>query len=184
MSGQYIALLRGINVGGKNLIAMADLRTAFADLGATEVGTYIQSGNVLFDGGRVSAADWRVRIERDLSERFGYAATVVVRSHAELRTVVKKAPAGFGTDADRQRSDVIFLMDPKIGPQVIEEVRPREGVDTATVGNGVVYFERLTAKATQSRLSRIVGRPIYQQVTIRNWRTTTTLLTMLDDRAG
>ncbi len=183
MSGQYLALLRGINVGGKNIIPMADLRAAFADLGAAEVGTYIQSGNVLFDGGRVDADDWRGRIEHALSERFGYSATLVIRSHAELRDVVTQAPTGFGAEADRYRSDVIFLMDPDIGRQVIEEVGPRAGVDTATVGNGVVYFERLTAKATQSRLNRIVGRPIYKQVTIRNWRTTTTLLTMLDARA-
>ncbi len=51
-----------------------------------------------------------------------------------------------------------------------------------TAGDGVVYFERLIARATQSYLSKVVGTPIYQEMTIRNWRTTTTLLRMLDER--
>jgi uncharacterized protein (DUF1697 family) len=180
----YLALLRGINVGGNNIIPMAELRACFTEMGATDIATYIQSGNVLFDGGRDGEDEWRPRIERALSERFGYEATVVVRTDSELRSIVANAPAGFGTDPDTYRSDVIFLFDRRAGPQVIEEVSPRDGVDSATVGDGVVYFERLTARATQSRLSRIVGRPIYKQVTIRNWRTTTTLLAMLDERGG
>ena len=53
-----------------------------------------------------------------------------------------------------------------------------------TAGDGVIYFERLIARATQSLLSKMVGTPIYQEMTIRNWRTTTTLIRMLDERAG
>ena len=183
MGTAYLALLRGINVGGNNLIPMADLRACVVDLGATEVATYIQSGNVIFDGGARDAVAWSERLERGLSDRFGYAATVVVRSHIDLRSIVADAPAGFGTDPDRFRSDVMFLKGPTKPQAVVDQLRPKDGVDAVAAGAGVVYFERLIAKATQSRISKVIGMPFYPEITIRNWRTTTTLLRMLDERA-
>jgi uncharacterized protein (DUF1697 family) len=62
-------------------------------------------------------------------------------------------------------------------------VTPRAGVDAAHQGQGVLYFSRLTSKATQSYLSKIIGLPVYQHMTIRNWNTTTALLARLDVRA-
>ncbi len=180
----HVALLRGINVGGKNPVPMAALRDVFAEIGATDVATYIQSGNVLFDGGRTGAAAWTTRIEAALSERFGYQATVVVRSGGELRTTVADAPHGFGDDPDAYRYDVLFLKEPLTAATAMQHVETRDGVDVVVAGTSVLYFSRVTARATQSRMSRIVGTPIYPRLTIRNWRTTTTLLAMLDGRAS
>jgi uncharacterized protein (DUF1697 family) len=184
MGTAYLALLRGINVGGNNPVPMADLRACVEDIGGKEVATYIQSGNVLFDGGRIGAETWTTRLEGALTDRFGYTATVVVVSHADLESVVKGAPKGFGSDPERYRSDVLFLMPPLTAGEVLELLTPREGVDTAAGGPGVVYFERITALATKSRLSKVVSMPFYPRITIRNWRTTTTLLRMLDERAA
>lgn len=181
MGTRFVALLRGINVGGNNAVPMADLRASIEDLGAMDVRTYIQSGNVLFDGGRTGAGTWIKRMERALGERFGYDARVTLRSHAELRAIVGDAPSGFGSDPDRYRSDVIFLLGPSTAPQALAQMRAREGVDTMTAGDGVIYVERLVARATQSYLSKVVGTPIYREMTIRNWRTTTTLLRLLDE---
>ncbi len=184
MAIRYVALLRGINVGGKNVIPMAALRESFVDLGATDVATYIQSGNVLFDGGGDRPAAWVERIEQALSERFAYHASVVLRSHREMRAVIAGAPQGFGNDPERFRSDVIFLKGPLGAKEVLNQVTVAEGVDAVSPGEGVVYFERLSARATQSRLNKVMGLPIYQQMTIRNWRTATTLLAMLDQSAA
>lgn len=184
MGGRYLALLRGINVGGSNVIPMAELRDCFAELGAKDVATYIQSGNVLFDGGRRSATAWERRLEAGLSARFGYAATVVLRSHAELSRVVSGAPRGFGKQPDRFRYDVLFLKEPPSAADALLQVKAKPGVDVAIAGDGVLYFSRLIAKATQSQLSKLVGSPIYQRMTIRNFRTTTALMAMLDERAG
>jgi uncharacterized protein (DUF1697 family) len=184
MGTRYLALLRGINVGGNNPVPMADLRDCVEKLGATDVATYIQSGNVLFDGGRTAAATWIERLEGALADRFGYDARIALRSHRQLRAVVDGAPAGFGSEPDRYRSDVVFLLGPSTAAQVVDQMRAREGVDTMTAGDGVVYFERLTARASQSYLSKVVGTPVYREMTIRNWRTTTTLLRMLDEAAG
>ena len=178
----YVALLRGINVGGRNPVAMPDLKASFETMGFADVATYIQSGNVLFRAPRGSAAAMSTRIERALTRAFGYDATVVVRTHAQLRTVVERAPVGFGEDPGNRRYDVMFLKEPLTAKAAMASVETKPGVDEAHPGTGVVYFSRLEARATQSRLNRIVSSPIYPRITIRNWNTTTKLLALLDAR--
>jgi len=154
----YVALLRGINVGGKNLIRMPALKACFEENGFEDVATYIQSGNVLFSSSETSNAELTDRIEAML------------------------APKGFGTQPATYRYDVIFLKEPLSAKTAIKAVPPNPAVDAAHTGTGVLYFSRLTAKATASRLGKIVSSPIYQSVTIRNWNTTTKLLSLMDER--
>lgn len=180
--GHYVALLRGINVGGKNLIKMADLKTCFEEQGFQEVATYIASGNVLFGSGERSTTKLTDGIELALTAAFDYRATVVVKSRTQLRGIVKGAPKGFGGQPDRYRSDVLFLKPPLTAAAAFREVPIKEGVDQARAGKGVIYFARLTAKASQSRLSRVASMPIYQEMTIRSWSTTVKLLERLDAR--
>jgi uncharacterized protein (DUF1697 family) len=180
----YVALLRGINVGGKNLIRMPALKACFEANGFEDVGTYIQSGNVLFAWPEARSAALVSRIEAMLGETFGYDATVVVRSHRQLRAIVERAPKGFGTDPATYRYDVIFLKEPLTAKAAMAHVPTNPAVDRAHAGSGVLYFSRLTAKATASRMGKIVGSPIYPRLTIRNWNTTTKLLALLDERVG
>ena len=181
---RYVALLRGINVGGKNLIKMPALKAAFEAAGFDDVSTYIQSGNVLFDASEKGSKALTERIEAMLAESFDYIPTVVVRSERQMRSIVENAPKGFGGRPAEYRYDVIFLKEPLSAKAAIKEVPVNPAVDTAHVGTGVLYFSRLTAKATASRLGRIVGSPIYPSVTIRNWNTTTKLLSLMDERTG
>jgi uncharacterized protein (DUF1697 family) len=178
-SKQYVALLRAINVGGRNPVPMAELRTAFEDAGHLEVRTYIQSGNVVFRS-PMARATLETQLERLLARQFGFAVPVVLRSDAQLRAVVAKAPDGFGSEPGRYHSDVIFLRAPLTPAQVMKIARLREGVDRAWPGTGVVYFARLSAQRTKSRMSSLVGTPEYANMTIRNWATTTKLLSMLE----
>jgi uncharacterized protein (DUF1697 family) len=177
---RYVALLRGVNVGGRNKVAMADLRQAFEAAGFGSVRTYIQSGNVLFESGAPRASLER-DLERTLERRFGVPLVVVLRSHAQLRNVVAKAPAGFGGRPDAYHSDAIFLKAPLTPRQALRVVRLREGVDQAWAGAGVLYFARLSSRRTQSKLGSVVGTPEYRLMTIRSWRTTTKLLELLDE---
>jgi uncharacterized protein (DUF1697 family) len=176
----YLALLRGINVGGKNLIKMPALKACFDARGFEGVATYIQSGNVVFASPETRTAELTERIEAMLAETFGYRATVVVRNRRQMRAVVGRAPEGFGADPTRYRYDVIFLKEPLTAKAAMKSVPTRPGVDEAHAGTGVLYFSRLTARATQSRLNKIVSSPIYPSVTIRNWNTTTKLLQLMD----
>ncbi len=181
---QYVALLRGINVGGNNMIKMTELRDCFESLGFVHVTTYIQSGNVLFDGRKQSSAKLAAQIEAALSERFGYQSRIVLRAHAQLQAIVADAPAGFGGQPDRYRYDVVFLRAPITAAEAIKEVPTREGVDQVFAGDGVCYFSRLISRASQSHMSRIVGLPSYKNMTIRNWNTTVKLLALMDARAA
>jgi uncharacterized protein (DUF1697 family) len=180
----YVALLRGINVGGKNLIKMPALKACFEADGFEDVITYIQSGNVLFTSPEGRVPELARRLEMTLGETFGYAATVVVRSLRQMRAIVERAPKRFGVDTEKYRSDVIFLKEPLTAKAAIKQVAVNPDVDEAHAGTGVLYFSRLISKATQSRLNRIVSSPIYPSVTIRNWNTTTKLLGMMDTVSG
>jgi uncharacterized protein (DUF1697 family) len=174
---RYLALLRGINVGGKNPVPMADLRAVFEKAGHTAVRTYIQSGNVVFEAsGRVDENG----VEAFLERRFGIPLVVVLRTERQLRAVVEGAPDGFGQRPDEFHSDVLFLKSPLTSRQAMRVVQLREGVDRAWPGKAVVYFQRNSARRTQSRMSSIVGTPEYQRMTIRSWRTTAKLLALLD----
>jgi uncharacterized protein (DUF1697 family) len=104
----------------------------------------------------------------------------VVKSQAELRKIVANAPERFGAAPARYRYDVIFLKQPLSAAAALKTVPARPGVDRVYGGPGVLYFSRLISKAAQSQLPKLVALPVYQRMTIRNWRTTTALLRMLD----
>jgi uncharacterized protein (DUF1697 family) len=175
---RYVALLRGINVGGSNLIRMADLRACFVEHGFSDVETYIQSGNVLFDGPS-GAGPLTEQLETMLERTFDYPACVVLRTRAQMEKVVRRAPRGFGADLERYRCDVLYLKAPLNAAAALASVPTRDGVDEAHAGPGVLYFSRLTRRASQSRLAKIASLPIYKSLTIRSWNTTTKLLAMM-----
>ena len=181
MSTTHAALLRGINVGGRNRILMADLAACFKDAGYGEVRTYVQSGNVIFRSDEPDREVLRGSIERMLARAFDYVATVELRERAELQAVVDAAPEGFGSDRSTFLDDVLFLLPPLEPDEARGALTLREGVDTAWTGPGVVYSRRVKALASRSGLSRIASHPFYQRLTIRNWNTTTRLLAMASD---
>ena len=176
----FLILLRGINVGGKNKVAMAELRKCLEGLGFSDVATYIVSGNVILTSDR-DADETTSLIEATLPKAFQLDSElirVLALTHDQLQAVVDDRPTGFGDQPEKYHSDVIFLM----GIDAAEAMpifNPREGVDRVWPGKGVVYSQRLSAQRTKSRLSAVMASPLYKSMTIRNWNTTTTLLGML-----
>jgi uncharacterized protein (DUF1697 family) len=179
-NSQYLALLRGINVGGNNVIKMADLKTALDKAGFQNVITYIQSGNVLFSSSETNKDTLTKKVESTLAKRFDYQSRPVVISRSQLKQIINSAPKGFGTRPAHYRYDVIFLKSPLTAATAFKSIKTKEGVDYVTTGPGVLYFSRLIKKATQSYMSKIVLTPIYKDLTIRNWNTTTKLLTLME----
>ena len=175
MKTRCIALLRGINVGGNNIIKMTYLKTCFEEMGFTNVTTYIQSGNVLFDSQGNNQIQLTQQIEKALSERFDYNSSVVLFSQQDLIQLVNNAPEGFGVFPDEYRYDVIFLKPPLTSEEALSKIKTKEGVDSVTAGDGVLYFSRLSEKSSQSYMSKMIGTAIYKEMTIRNWNTTTKL---------
>jgi uncharacterized protein (DUF1697 family) len=178
---RFVALLRGINVGGKNAVPMPALKACFEDAGFDDVTTYIQSGNVVFDTPSSSQTELTRSIEGMLRKTFAhYDASVVLRSRSQMRSIVDRAPKGFGAEPTNYRYDVVFLKAPLTAKTASKDVPIKEGVDRLWPGTGVLYSSRLISRATQSRFSRIVSLPTYQQMTIRNWNTTTKLMALLE----
>nr|WP_296768444.1 DUF1697 domain-containing protein [Rhodococcus sp. (in: high G+C Gram-positive bacteria)] len=178
----YVLLLRGINVGGKNKIPMADLRAFLEDVGFGSVATYIQSGNALFRSD-LEAEAIRQLVEDGLPDRFDLDSSlikVLALSAAQLRAVDANKPDGFGDEPEKYHSDAIFMMGIDVD-EALAIFNPRDGVDAVWPGDGVIYSRRVSALRTKSRLSAIIESPLYKSMTIRSWSTTSKLLSRIDE---
>ena len=181
MTKVYLALLRGINVGGKNKVPMAELKACIEELGCENVRTYIASGNVMFESNK-SAAELTEEIQEALPKQFRLDSELIkilVLSRDQLRKVIDQAPTGFGTEPGKYHSDAIFLMGIP-SDEAIKIFNPREGVDKVWPGDLAIYSQRLSAQRTKSRLSKIMSSPLYKQMTIRSWDTTAKLFELLN----
>ena len=181
----YLVLLRGINVGGKNKVPMADLRELLEELGYRDVRTYIASGNVILQSDR-SPAEIKREIEAALPKRFRLDSELIavrVLAHRELQAVVEKKPKGFGERPDTYHSDAIFLIGLDTG-KAMDVFDPHPEVDRVWPGDGVIYSQRLSAQRTKSRLNKAITTPLYKSMTIRSWSTTQALLALMDQLAA
>lgn len=177
---KYVALLRGINVGGNRKVPMAELKICFENVGHTDVKTYINSGNVIFTSDISDVKALQKALELEIEKACGFLVEVLVIDSKTFLETVETAPTGFGTEPNVYHSDVIFLLgeNPKSAAKLFE-LNPE--VDKVWEGNTVVYFQRLSEKRTKSKLSKIIAKPIYKKMTIRSWNTTCKLANMLKE---
>jgi uncharacterized protein (DUF1697 family) len=178
----FAILIRGINVGGKNKVAMVELKKCLEELGFSNISTFIASGNVIVTSDK-RADEVQAQIEKALPKSFKLDSAlikVLVLTRNQLQAIIDHKPFGFGEQPDKYHSDAIFLMGIDAA-QAMPIFDPKEGVDQVWPGNGVIYSQRLSALRTKSRLSRIIGTPAYQSMTIRSWSTTTQLLERLKE---
>jgi uncharacterized protein (DUF1697 family) len=177
----YVILIRGINVGGKNKVPMAGLKKRLAELGFSNVSTYLASGNVIVESDK-PADEIKAHLEETLPESFKLDdefVKVLVLTRDQFQAVFDNRPEGFGEQPEKYHSDAIFLMGID-SAQAMPVFNPREGVDRVWPGDGVIYSQRLSAQRTRSRLSKIIAAPEYKSMTIRSWGTTTKLLGILE----
>ena len=181
MGERYLALLRGINVGGNNIIAKDDLRRCFEDMGFTKVRTYIQSGNIVFRAEAAEQEQLTARVEAGLSERFSYAAHAVVLSHADYRALLDAAPPAWGEDP-AYRHNALFTLAGTTPAQVLASIPAvKEELETVAAGPGVVFWSADKKRVTRSAFVKLPAHPIYQQVTIRNHNTVRRLAALLEE---
>jgi uncharacterized protein (DUF1697 family) len=175
---RYVALLRGINVGGKSTIRMADLKECVEGLGYDEVSTFIASGNVLFETTERSAPKLESAIERALEHRFRLPITVVVRSRAEVGRIVKAIPAKW-IGNDKLRVNVAFVRRTVDGRKLARQLPPKEGVDEVVATRSAVIWATRRDALTRSGMQKLVGDPAYKDLTVRNVNTTLKLHELL-----
>lgn len=176
----YVVLFRGINVGGKNIIPMAELKLLLQKSNFENVLTYIQSGNVILQSS-LNEIEVRKKIENLVPNHFkldDLLIKVLVLSNTDYEEIVKKAPKNFGSTPEEFRYNVLFTIDVN-SQEIAQEIKLRDGVDNIWVGEKVIYFRNSIAEASKSSLSKIIQKPFYKSITIRNWNTTRKLLALI-----
>lgn len=181
---RYVALLRGINVGGRNKVAMADLRRVAASLGHTEVATYIQSGNVVFTNPDASVISLAGAFEQEIARCLAVQPAVVVLSRAGLAGVIADNP--FPQETNPRCLHVVFRRDEMTRGAIAaiaaaqQTARAKGSRDEAVVA-GRTLFLRTPDGLGRSELAAQLARSAGQVAgTARNWATVTRLMTMLD----
>jgi uncharacterized protein (DUF1697 family) len=172
---RYVALLRGVNVGGKAKVSMAELRALFESLGHREVVTYIQSGNIVFTTGRAVTAK---RLEAAIAGELGIDTTVVVRTRSELERVVKNNPF---PKVDTTKLHVGFMAKKPAAAVVAKIDADRFAPDEFAV-RGCDLYLHLPNGMGRSKLPPYLDRQLKIPTTVRNWNTVTKLLELAAER--
>jgi uncharacterized protein (DUF1697 family) len=172
----WVALLRAINLAGRNKVPMAGLRAAFETVGCTDVRTHIQSGNVVFRARSTSATALRRRLERAVGEHCGVTSTVVLRTWPELRRTAESHPFG----ADTSRSAVTFLADEPPAAAVRRLRQLDIAPDEAKVIGRDVHIHYPHGIQGSRLTGALLERTLGVEGTNRNWRTVARLAELID----
>lgn len=166
----YVALLRGINVGGKNKMEMARLKATFEAAGMKGVTTYINSGNVVFNDNRRKAATITKTLEKAIETDFGFAIKVLVRDLPTIRKILKALPDSWTNDS-KMRCDVFFLWESFDKKDVLDELKWKPEIENLVYVPGAVIWRIDRANVNRSRLQKMIGTDLYRGMTIRNCNT-------------
>ena len=178
LSVRYVALLRGINVGGKTLIKMADLRECVEGLGFDDVSTYIASGNVLFESGERDAATLETKIEHAIQRRFRLRVKVIVLERAAYARIVKALPNAWLGDAS-VRANVAFVRRSTDAKKVVRELQPDPAIEEVTAISGAIFWATKRDSLNRSVMRKLIGGAAYKELTVRNLNTTLKLQELL-----
>lgn len=167
----YIALLRGINVGGNKLIKMQELKAMFQALQYTNVRTYIQSGNVIFESEAASGEELAGVISRQIRETFGFEVPVMIRTLEELEAAIAGNPFALEEPEASKRLYVSFLA-AEPAAEALEKLRPYEdGADKLRV-IGKEMYTLYEVSVSESPLFKVpFDKLLGTAVTARNWNT-------------
>jgi uncharacterized protein (DUF1697 family) len=178
-SNRFVALMRGINVGGKNMLPMKDLVAMFEKAGCTDVKNYIQSGNVVFTASPNVAKSIASVIAKEIEKRFKLTVPVVIRSHGEIRVVVSSNPF-LKAGVDVERLHVVFLKD-RPSKETAEILDPNRSPGDSFVVHGADIFLSITSAAKTKLTNAYLDSKLKTVSTGRNWRTVLKLHAMLDE---
>jgi uncharacterized protein (DUF1697 family) len=167
---KYVAFLRGINVGGNNLVKMDVLRKEFKEMGFHSVNTYIQSGNVLFESTLVNKDVIKEKIAKALAPLFKVKIKVLVRSQKDMAKTVAHFPKIFKKPG--WKHNVIFLSEELDSKSVLSRFELKNGIEVISYSSGVLFWSAKMATITRSNMLKLSARQEYQAMTVRNVNTT------------
>ena len=179
---KYVALLRGINVGGKNKVSMPILKASFEAAGFADVRTYINSGNVIFSTDSEDAAILQQQCRQIIADTFQLDILTAVIPVEEYADALNHAPDWWGNDTE-SKHNAIFVIKPISTASVIETVGETKPEYEQAASYGQVIFWSAPIKTfTRTRWSQVIStRALYNNITIRNANTAKKLLQLLGD---
>jgi uncharacterized protein (DUF1697 family) len=174
---RHVALLRAINVGGRNRVPMADLRALTQELGYTDVATYVQSGNVVLSATENRPERVAAHLHEHYSDHFGFDIPVLVRSRAQLRRIVAADPFGAETP-DPARRHVYFLDDAVTATRLADLDLDAYAPDALKLAGHELHLSTPDGQGRSKLAQALTPKRLGTTATARNWRTVQTLLDM------
>jgi uncharacterized protein (DUF1697 family) len=176
----YVALLRGINVGGNNMIRMSALKASVERLGFDDVSTYINSGNILFRTKITDARKLETTIERMLVDEYTLASKVVIRSAAEMAGLVKKLPKDWTGDKE-WRYNVIFLRHTIDSKDIVASLKWKPDVEQVSYVPGTLLWCARVKDVNKTAMQKLSSQKVFQEMTVRNLNTTRKLHELMQE---
>ena len=167
----FVALLRGVNVGGNNMISMKSLASSFEAIGFTQVTTYINSGNIVFASKENDARKLEGKIEQMLVKDFQLDSKVVVRSLSEMAQLIASLPQSWNTDRD-WKYNVIFLRHTIDSEEILAELPIDSEIEELFYRPGTLLWSAQASEASRSKMVKLSTRKIFREMTVRNLNTT------------
>jgi len=174
----FVALLRGVNVGGNNMISMSSLKKSFEALGFPHVTTYINSGNIVFTTKEKDARKLEKRIEQMLSKEYELSSRVVVRSLPEMEQLVKDLPRSWSADS-RWRYNVIFLRHSIDSEAILADLPANSDIEEIVYRPGALLWSAQATEMNRTNLAKLSSRKVFQDMTVRNLNTTKKLCDLM-----
>ena len=174
----FVALLRGVNVGGNNMISMRALKESFETMDFDNVSTYINSGNIIFQSKENDPRKLERKIEQMLSSDYQLDSKVVLRSLPEMEELVKALPGNWGGDSGL-RYNVIFLRHSIDSEKILDDLQPNSDIEELLYRPGALLWSVQATEANRSKFVKLSSRKIYQDMTVRNLNTTRKLYDLM-----
>jgi uncharacterized protein (DUF1697 family) len=174
----FVALLRGVNVGGNNMINMRSLKQSFENLGYTQVVTYINSGNIIFQTKQDDARKLERDIEKMLLKEYELDSKVVIRSLPEMEKLVKSLPRSWD-DNTEWRYNVMFLRHTVDSKKILADLPVKSDIEELVYRPGALLWSALASEASRSNMVKVASLKIYKDMTVRNLNTTRKLYELM-----
>lgn len=174
----YVALLRGINVGGNNKVEMKRLKAVFEQAGMMNVITYINSGNVIFRSDQKDEKKLTGMLEKAIETEFGFYVKVLIRSKATMDAIAGVLPDAWVNDMVT-KTDILFLWEGYDNPDTVKLLTIKPDIDRIIYVPGAILWSVDRANVTKSGLVKIIGTDLYRHITVRNCNTFRKLMTLM-----
>jgi uncharacterized protein (DUF1697 family) len=174
----FVALLRGVNVGGNNMISMRSLKESFENLGFVNVSTYINSGNIIFQSKEADPRKLERKIEQMLSSDYQLDSKVVLRSLSEMEKLMNDLPRSWNEDSS-WRYNVIFLRYSIDSEKILTELPANSDIEQVVYRPGALLWSTQATQMSQSQLGKLSSRKTFRDMTVRNLNTTRKLYELM-----